>query len=237
MGTVEKDGERAVQMAYTNEMSKNERNAPPRIVILSAYALAATETTEEQCVKIAPGQRQQCAGGTTRPVVNINWNEARTVCQQARGDLPTEAQWEYAARGGSRFPWSFGDDERLLKYYGWYADNAKQRQEARQRRPNPLGLYDMHGNVYEWVRDWHSEYVPGVAVDPTGPASGKCARFDFEKKTVQFDDSQACRVVRGGSFANSPEVLRSAFRGGGHPEVWGEFFGFRCVRVPPALSR
>ena len=147
MGTVEEDGERAVQMAYTNEMSRNERSAPPRIVILSAYALAATETTEEQCVKIGPGQRQKCAAGSTRPVVNIDWNEARTVCQQAGGDLPTEAQWEYAARGGSRFPWSFGDDEGLLKYYAWYAGNAKEVQEARQRRPNPLGLYDMHGNA------------------------------------------------------------------------------------------
>src|SRR5262249_24573637 len=102
---------------------------------------------------------------------------------------------------------------------------------------NPLGLYDMHGNVYEWVRDWYSEYVPGVEVDPTGPASGKCARSDFEKKTVQFDDSQACRVVRGGSFVDSPAVLRSAGRADGPPVFRGEAGGFRCVRVPPALSR
>ena len=201
-----------------------------------AYALAATETTEEQCVKIGLGQRQQCAAGSTRPVVNIDWNEARTVCQQAGGDLPTEAQWEYAARGGSRFPWSFGDDEGLLKYYAWYEGNAKEIQEAGQRRPNPLGLYDMHGNVYEWVRDWHSEYVPGVEVDPTGPASGKCAR-DVKDRIVIIDDSLACRVVRGGSFFNSPEHLRSAYRVVGHPELRVEVVGFRCVRVPPALGR
>jgi formylglycine-generating enzyme required for sulfatase activity len=238
MGTVKEDGERAVQMAYTNEMSRNDKGTPPRIVILSAYALAATETTEEQCVKVGPHQSQQCAAGSTRPVVNINWNEARAVCQQAGGDLPTEAQWEYATRGGSRFPWSFGDDEGLLKYYAWYADNAKDRQPAGQRRPNPLGLYDMHGNVFEWVRDWHSEYGPGVAVDPTGLASGKCGRFDLEKKTVQFDDSQACRVMRGGSFGISPADLRSAFRVAVvPPENWAPFLGFRCVRVPPALGR
>ena len=236
MGTVEEDGERAGQMAYTNEMSKNERSAPPRIVILSAYALAATETTEEQCVKIGPRQSQQCAAGSTRPVVNINWNEARAVCQQAGGDLPTEAQWEYAARGGSRFPWSFGDDEELLKYYAWYANNAKERQEVGRRRSNPLGLYDMHGNVYEWVRDWHSEYVPGVEVDPTGPASGKCIR-DVKDKMVIMDNSGACRVVRGGSFDDPPEFLRSALRGGFRPEVRRTFRGFRCVRVPPALGR
>jgi formylglycine-generating enzyme required for sulfatase activity len=237
MGTVKEDGERAVQMAYTNEMSRNDTGTPPRIVILSAYALAATETTEEQCVKIGPSQRRQCATGSTRPVVNVDWNEARAVCQQARGDLPTEAQWEYAARGGSRFPWSFGDDEGLLKYYAWYVDNTKDRQSAGQRRPNPLGLYDMHGNVYEWVRDWDGEYVPGVEIDPPGPASGKCARFDPGKKTVRFDDSQACRVVRGGSFGNSPEDLRSARRVVVRPESRVELDGFRCVRVPPALGR
>jgi formylglycine-generating enzyme required for sulfatase activity len=236
MGTAREDGERAVQMAYTNEMSRNDTGTPPRIVILSAYDLAATETTEEQCIKIDPGQRQKCAAGSTRPVVNIDWNEARAVCQQASGDVPTEAQWEYAARGGSRFPWSFGDDEGLLKYYAWYADNAKDRQPAGQRRPNPLGLYDMHGNVFEWVRDWHGEYVPGVEVDPTGPASGKCVR-DVKDKMVIMDDSVACRVVRGGSFGFSPEGLRSANRFSVLPEVRNSRQGFRCVRVPPALGR
>ncbi len=173
--------------------------------------------------------------GSTRPVVNIDWNEARTICQQAGGDLPTEAQWEYAARGGSRFPWSFGDDEGLLKYYAWYAGNAKEVQEVGQRRPNPLGLYDMHGNVWEWVRDWYSEYVPGVEVDPVGPASGKCDGW-APGRIIQFDGSQACRVVRGGSFGVSPEVLRSAVRVLVLPEFWFELLGFRCVRVPPALG-
>ena len=187
-------------------------------MILSAFDMAATETTEEQCVKIGPGQRKKCAAGSKRPVVNIDWNEARTVCQQAGGDLPTEAQWEYAARGGSRFPWSFGDDEGLLKYYAWYADNAKEVQAAGQRRPNPLGLYDMHGNVWEWVRDWYGEYVPGVEVDPAGPASGKCYGR-CRDRILKIDDSVACRVVRGGSFVFSPEDLRSARRVFARPEA------------------
>jgi formylglycine-generating enzyme required for sulfatase activity len=215
MGTVAQDGERAVKMASPSEMIKDAT----RTVILPAFDMAATETTDEQCVKIDPDQRQKCAAGSTRPVVNIDWNEARAVCQKAQSDLPTEAQWEYAARGGSRFPWSFGDDEGLLKYYAWYGGNAKDVQETGQRRSNPLGLYDMHGNAWEWVRDWFGAYDSGVAVNPVGPASG------------------SSRVVRGGSFFNLPANLRSADRGFVPPESGGEPQGFRCVRVPPALGR
>ena len=155
---------------------------------------------------------------STRPVVNITWNEARTVCQQAGGDLPTEAQWEYAARGGSRFPWSFGDDEGLLKYYAWYADNAKEVQEAGQQLPNPLGLYDMHGNAWEWVRDWYGEYVPGIEVDPVGPSSG-CL------------PGGARRVVR-----LPPEVLRSADRDVVHPEDRAQVRRVPVCARPPSLE-
>ena len=79
---------------------------------------------------------------------------------------------------------------------------------------------------WEWVRDWYGEYTSGVFVDPLGPSSGKCT----------FSDD-ACRVVRGGSFDNSPEYLRSAVRGVVHPELRARYDGFRCVRVPPALTR
>jgi formylglycine-generating enzyme required for sulfatase activity len=231
MGTVAQDGERAMQMAYTNEMIKDAT----RTVILSTFDIAATETTEAQCIKIDPDQRQKCVADSTRPVVNIGWNEARAVCQKAGGDLLAEAQWEYAARGGSRFPWSFGDDEGLLKHYAWYEGNAKEVQETGKQRPNPFGLYDMHGNVWEWVRDWYGEYVPGVEVDPAGPASGKCSEEYI--RLLNLDKSATCRVVRGGSFVNSPELLRSARRVDVHPEHGDALGGFRCARVPPALGR
>jgi sulfatase modifying factor 1 len=93
----------------------------------------------------------------------------------------------------------------------------------------------MHGNAWEWVRDWYDEYVPGVEVDPAGAASGKCSEEVI--RILKLDKSTACRVVRGGSFDVSPEALRSANRDGVHPEGRGEDVGFRCVRVPPALSR
>jgi formylglycine-generating enzyme required for sulfatase activity len=95
----------------------------------------------------------------------------------------------------------------------------------------------MHGNVWEWVRDWYGEYIPGVEVNPVGPTSGKCSRVDTDQKTVTFDNSVACRVARGGSFVDPPEFLRSANRENFHREYRPEDGGFRCVRVPPALGR
>jgi formylglycine-generating enzyme required for sulfatase activity len=184
---------------------------PQRTVVLSAFQIAVTETTQQQYGETG-----------TLPKVNINWGDARAFCQnlkfrgalQFRGDLPTEAQWEYAARGGSRFPWSFGDDVAQVPNYAWFADNsADQAHDVGKKDPNPLGLYDMHGNVWEWVRDWYENYEPGLLIDPSGPRSGNF------------------RVVRGGSFVHSPESLRSARRGVVRPEYG--LFGFRCVRVPP----
>jgi formylglycine-generating enzyme required for sulfatase activity len=185
--------------------SDHEIVRPPRTVVLSAFEIAATETTQQQYGK-----------GGDLPIVNVTWTQARTFCQTRRGDLPTEAQWEYAARDGSRFPWSFGNDEAQLENYAWFGEGLLGQVHAvRQKRPNPLGLYDMHGNVWEWTRDWFGNYGSGVFVNPLGPSSGMF------------------RVVRGGSFSAPPEGLRSAGRRRAHPEFRDEAFGFRCVRVPP----
>jgi formylglycine-generating enzyme required for sulfatase activity len=182
----------------------------PRYVALSPFWIAATETTQEQYNKFYPGKVE----ANKQPMVNINWEDARAFCQRVQGDLPTEAQWEYAARAGTSTAYSFGDDIALLKDYAWYKDNANQRQAVGQLKPNPWGLYDMHGNVWEWTRDWYDKYTPGELFDPTGPNSGNV------------------RVVRGGSFDSPPERLRSAFRISDPPEVRDVFGGFRCVRVP-----
>jgi formylglycine-generating enzyme required for sulfatase activity len=205
MGTLSKEED---AMAYEDEILPE-----PRTVVLSAFQIAQTETTQQQ------------AGQTGNlPMVSVNWAQARAVCQQLGGDLPTEAQWEYAARAGSRFPWSFGADAARLGDYAWFAENAKTAQAVRQKLPNPLGLYDMYGNVWEWTRDWYGAYVSGVWVDPLGPSSGECTIL--QKDTV-------CRVVRGGSFASPPEALRSARRVWFEPERQADLLGFRCVRVPP----
>ena len=157
MGTIKGRNQRGRCGEYADEIVD-----PQRTVVLSAFQIAATETTQQQYGKEGD-----------LPVVNVNWAQARAFCQRVGGDLPTEAQWEYAARGGSRFPWSFGDDVAQLENYAWFDKNSKGRaQEVRQKRPNPLGLYDIHGNVWEWTRDWYNDYASGVFVDPLGPSSG-----------------------------------------------------------------
>jgi formylglycine-generating enzyme required for sulfatase activity len=198
---------------------------PQRTVVLSAFHIAATETTQQQYGETG-----------ALPQVDIHWSDARTFCQSAKinGDLPTEAQWEYAARGGSRFPWSFGDDVAQMPNYAWFVDNSEnQLHEVGKKEPNPLGLYDMHGNAWEWVRDWYGDYEGGVFVDPADPKAGPCWEYSSDRK-FQRSASVSCRVVRGGSFNGSPVDLRSADRVDGDPEDRDWDGGFRCVRVPPS---
>ncbi|HPP45994.1 MAG TPA: formylglycine-generating enzyme family protein [Accumulibacter sp.] len=191
---------------------KNEIVEPERVVTLSRFDIAVSETTRRQYAQTPAGQ----AENDDRPVTDVDWQQARAHCRRLGGDLPSEAQWEYAARGGSRSAWSFGDDRQQLGRYAWFAGNSGgQTHLVQQKRPNPLGLYDMHGNVMEWTRDGYGSYVGGSFVDPENTRD------------------TGWRVVRGGSFGFSPEDLRSAFRFGVEPARGDWDLGFRCVRVPP----
>ncbi|MEM1182362.1 MAG: formylglycine-generating enzyme family protein [Acidobacteriota bacterium] len=149
------------------------------------------------------------------PAVNVSWFEADAFCRSLGEGyrLPTEAEWEYAARAGTRTPWSFGADQRQLVQNAC-ADSLPC--PVGSKRANPWGLGDMHGCVWEWVSDWYGAYREEAVTDPTGPDVGRA------------------RVVRGGSAwivsRYEPRDLRSAVRGWNRPGDRREFRGFRCAR-------
>jgi formylglycine-generating enzyme required for sulfatase activity len=182
--------------------------------------------------------------GHNLPVEQVTWPQAARFCNarsrlenlqpcynedtgscdfQATGyRLPTEAEWEYACRAGTDADYSFGDEPRRLAEFGWSADHsAKKTHPVGQKKPNPWGLFDMHGNVAEWCQDVYdkSYYQSSPDKNPRGPANGK-----------EY-------VLRGGSWKSQPDALRAAYRIGETPGfsdacLARDAIGFRCVRTP-----
>lgn len=153
------------------------------------------------------------------PVEQVSWNDIQGFIEKINSSkggtyrLPTEAEWEYAARAGSKAAFFFGDDENLLGEYAWYAANSENRTHpVGRKRPSPWGLYDIYGNVSEWCHDWRGPYPEGHVKDPKGPPSG------------------SMRIIRGGSWFDEPRFCRSAFRNCGAPEKSYKQVGFRLVR-------
>jgi formylglycine-generating enzyme required for sulfatase activity len=164
------------------------------------------------------------------PVVCVSWNDAQSYCQwlsEVEGKsyrLPTESEWEYGCRAGSSTAYCFGDGEARLGEYAWYDSNSERRTHAvGQKKPNAWGLYDMHGNVWEWCSDWHGEYPRGAVTDPTGASTG------------------SYRVFRGGSWCNGAALCRSALRSWYVPSDRFNGLGFRLalssLGTSPAAER
>jgi sulfatase modifying factor 1 len=159
------------------------------------------------------------------PAVYVSWEDAQAFINKlnaAAGKpiyrLPTEAEWEYAARAGTTTRWSFGDDESQLGNYAWISANAWYAGErfahpVGTKLPNPWGLYDMHGNVWEWCQDWDGDYPTSAQIDPLGPSTG------------------SYRMTRGGAFDFYARGARSANRDGSVPGRRGSYIGFRLLRT------
>jgi len=161
------------------------------------------------------------------PVVCVSWTDAKAFAtwlnQQAAAKqnlpvdyeyrLPTEAEWEYACRAGSKTAYSFDDEEGLLPEYGWFRRNSYSRTHTvGLLEPNAWGLFDMHGNVWEFCSDWYAEYPKGPVSDPIGPSKG------------------AHRVYRGGGWgADNASDCRSAWRNGFLPSSGNIHYGFRVA--------
>jgi formylglycine-generating enzyme required for sulfatase activity len=142
----------------------------------------------------------------------VSWFNARDFCEKHGWRLPTEAEWEYAARAGTKTTWSFGDDEKVLGEYAWFGNSKGEVHPVGTKKPNPWGIYDMHGNAWEWVADWYGDYPARAQVNPIGPETG------------------VLRVLRGAAFFNPPWVLRSADRFRIQPAFRFRTVGFRCAR-------
>ncbi len=204
--------------------TENADEQPVHRVNVPAFLLGRTEVTQGQWMAVMgnnPSYFKQC--GMNCPVENINSNDAQEFARrlsQKTGKnyrLPSEAEWEYAARAGSSGKWSFGDDESQLGAYAWYSRNSKSTTHiVAQKRPNAFGLYDMHGNVWEWVQDvWHDNYR-GAPSDGSAWVNGG----DHER-----------RVLRGGAWYFGPRDLRSAYRNLIASVIRFDITGMRIVRT------
>ncbi|MCX5671055.1 MAG: SUMF1/EgtB/PvdO family nonheme iron enzyme [Planctomycetota bacterium] len=196
---------------------------PQHEVILSKpFYMGVTEVTQAQYQAVM-GKNPSEFKGATNPVETVSWNDATEFCKKLSEKagqavrLPTEAEWEYPCRAGTQTAFSFGDDLSALGDYAWWDGNSdKTTHPVGQKKPNSWGLYDMHGNVWEWCADWYGEYPKGPVTDPSGPATG-----------------YGGRVLRGGAwYYGGSDYFRCAFRHCHAPTCRDYFFfGFRCART------
>ncbi len=193
-----------------------EDERPAHQVALSPFEIAKTEITNAQYRTF----KKDHPLNDNRPVVNVSWNEAKDFCENYGYKLPTEAQWEYAARAGTTTRWSFGDDEKQLGQYAWFGKPGDQVHPVGGKLPNPLGLNDMHGNAWEWVQDCYDEKAYSRRIDP------------LTIDPVETGGSCVSRGLRGGAYWNEGWDLRSADRVRVVPVNRIDFIGVRCVRGP-----
>jgi len=218
------------QNAPTSYGERVPAEAPKhRVKITKPFYLGLCEVTQEQYVRLMGKNPSKFQGVPNRPVEQLDWSNAMEFCRKlselppeksagAVYRLPTDAEWEYACRAGTTTRYSFGDDAAMLDRYAWFSNNSGgSTQSVGQLRANAFGLFDMHGNVWEWCADWYDPgyYANSPADDPSGPTSG------------------ANRLGRGGSWREFAERCRAAYRLNFMPDNRFHSLGFRVSRGLP----
>ena len=210
-------------MGCTSEQSgcyDNEK--PTHQVTLSNYYLGETEVTQAQWRAVMGSNPSRFSGCDACPVEQVSWNDVQDFISQlnnrsggSRYRLPTEAEWEYAARGGSQSRGYQYAGSNYLDEVAWYDDNSGNKTHSvKSKKSNELGLYDMSGNVWEWCSDWYGSYSSGSQTNPAGASSG------------------SYRVSRGGSWYYDPAGCRVARRLNFTPDYRNGNLGFRLARTP-----
>ena len=190
---------------------------PLHSVTLSSYMIGQTEVTQELWLAVM-GSNPSFFIGNDCPVENVTWNECQTFIKKLNSltgqhfRLPTEAEWEYAARGGRKsIGYTYaGDDD--INTIAWYTDNSGGRTHpVALKQPNELGLYDMSGNVWEWCQDWYGSYSSYSQTNPGGDSTGNF------------------RVYRGGGWRRAASFCRSTRRNGNAPSRSNDDIGLRLA--------
>ncbi|MFH0904892.1 MAG: SUMF1/EgtB/PvdO family nonheme iron enzyme [Methanobacteriota archaeon] len=197
-----------------------------RVKISNAFYMGKYEVIQKQWREVM-GSNPSYFKGDNLPVEQVSWNDAQEFIKKLNEKegvnkyrLPSEAEWEYAARAGATTRYSFGDDESKLGGYAWYFSNSGSKtHEFGQKNPNPWGLYDMHGNVWEWVQDMYHDSYSGA------PADGSAWESVWE------GHGGSRRVYRGGSWSGSVRYCRSAARDHRDPIARNYGVGIRLLRI------
>ncbi len=216
------------QRAVGLDSQRLQAETPKHLVrITRPFFMGAYPVTQSEYERVMGTNPTRLRAEPNRPVDSVSWYHAVEFCnrlsalpaEQAAGRgyrLPTEAEWEYACRAGTTTWFSFGDDPALLGVHAWWSGNSQRRlQTVARLKPNPWGLFDMHGNLSQWCSDrYEAGYRTSPVDDPQGPATG------------------TNRVVRGGNYTSNPRECRSAARNSDSPYNRSTQLGFRVVLVP-----
>ncbi|MEM9601404.1 MAG: formylglycine-generating enzyme family protein [Pseudomonadota bacterium] len=215
------------QMGSTElEPERFDGEAPHKVTLTKGYWLADTACTQAFWQAVM-GNNPSHFKGDERPVDTVSWEDCQRFLERANAPvagltlrLPSEAEWEYAARAGTQTPFWWGNaitpaqanyDGNLAYRGGGKGEYREETVDALAFEANDFGLFQVHGNVWEWCGDWYGDYPTGEVIDPTGPQQGRK------------------RVLRGGCWFNVPRYLRAAFRFAGDPAARDDDFGFRLA--------